>query len=347
MSMAFIRMPGSAGRGMIECGNERRRRREVTKGTEAAIINPEGENMTALHISFSSRAAMTGARHSGFCPGTPLLLTLLMVFGMGALSGCSLAGFSRDLTGSILNQPDPGIVRDGAPAYLLLVDSLIARNPGNADHLLTGAKLYGAYAAAFVEDKNRARLLAARALEYSGRALCIVRPAACGLAEKEFADFVEMVREIDRRHVPEFFAFLESWLVWINVQEGDWSALAELPKIQAGFNHILLADETYNNGGAHLYLGILNSLRPPSMGGKPEKSRHHFERAIEISGGRDLMVKVEFARYYARLVYDRQLHDRLLREVLEFDGEAPGLVLKNALAKGHARELLNSADDYF
>ncbi|MDH4015412.1 MAG: TRAP transporter TatT component family protein, partial [Chromatiales bacterium] len=63
--------------------------------------------------------------------------------------------------------------------------------------------------------------------------------------------------------------------------------------------------------------------------------------------GRDLSVKVEFARTYARLVYDRELHDRLLGEVLAADPDVPGLTLFNVLAQRQAEILLASADDYF
>src|SRR5213075_2396873 len=33
----------------------------------------------------------------------------------------------------------------------------------------------------------------------------------------------------------------------------------------------------------HGYLGILDSLRPAALGGKPDEARAHFERAIELS----------------------------------------------------------------
>jgi hypothetical protein len=66
-----------------------------------------------------------------------------------------------------------------------------------------------------------------------------------------------------------------------------------------------------------------------------------------LSGGKDLGVKVEYARGYARLVYDRELHDRLLNEVLVSEVKLPGLTLINSLAQQQARELLASADDYF
>ena len=70
-----------------------------------------------------------------------------------------------------------------------------------------------------------------------------------------------------------------------------------------------------------------------------------FERAIRYSDGRDLIVQVEFARQYARLVFDQELHDRLLREVLAADPNQPGLTLSNILAQQQARELLD--EGYF
>ena len=53
--------------------------------------------------------------------------------------------------------------------------------------------------------------------------------------------------------------------------------------------------------------------------------RAHFERALELSGGKNLMVYVLYAKYYARLLFDRALHDRLLTEALNKDPEVPGV----------------------
>ena len=78
-----------------------------------------------------------------------------------------------------------------------------------------------------------------------------------------------------------------------------------------------------------------------------KRAIEHFERAIALSEGRDASAKVLFARQYARLVFDRPLHDRLLNEVLAQDPHAPGLTLSNVLAREQAEALLAAADDYF
>ena len=74
--------------------------------------------------------------------------------------------------------------------------------------------------------------------------------------------------------------------------------------------------------------------------------RQHFERALAISNERNLIVKV-CADQYGRLMFDRDLHDRLLNEVMAAPATAPGLTLMNTVAKERAQQLLDSADDYF
>jgi hypothetical protein len=110
---------------------------------------------------------------------------------------------------------------------------------------------------------------------------------------------------------------------------------------------ILVLDETYAHGGAHIYMGILATLLPPAMGGHPEVGRKHFERSIELSDGKNLMAKVIFAERYARLMFNRELHDRLLQETLSAEVRQEDLTLMNTIAKQKAKQLLVSAKDYF
>ena len=59
------------------------------------------------------------------------------------------------------------------------------------------------------------------------------------------------------------------------------------------------------------------------------------------------MVRVLYAQFYARLVFDQALHDKLLNEVLAADPVAPRLTLINMLAKKKAKALLASGKDFF
>ena len=110
---------------------------------------------------------------------------------------------------------------------------------------------------------------------------------------------------------------------------------------------VLELDPTLDDGGPYLYVGVLETLLPKALGGRPEEGRAAFERAFEMSEGRNLMAKVLLAREVARQTFDRELHDRLCREVLAAPVEAPGLTLANALAHEEAVRLLETSDDWF
>ncbi len=121
--------------------------------------------------------------------------------------------------------------------------------------------------------------------------------------------------------------------------------MAELPKVELLLQRLVDEHPDFAKGRAQLYLAIMRTLLPASLGGKPELGRQHFELAIQYSQGHDLMAKVEYARRYARLVFNQELHQRLLEEVLESDPRQPGLTLSNVLAQQQAVMLLQ--DEYF
>jgi hypothetical protein len=110
---------------------------------------------------------------------------------------------------------------------------------------------------------------------------------------------------------------------------------------------VVVLDERYDYGQAHIYLGAMDCRLSATLGGRPEQGRLHFERAIALSNGRNLRAQVELARRCARLTFDRELHDRLLNEVLAADPDERGLTLSNVLAQQDARILLDTSTDYF
>ncbi|MFZ0483413.1 MAG: TRAP transporter TatT component family protein, partial [Desulfobacterales bacterium] len=147
--------------------------------------------------------------------------------------------------------------------------------------------------------------------------------------------------------VPDLFTLGSAWATWIQMHREDWNAVAEISRVEAIMQRVVELDESYQDGQAHLYLGVLASFIPPALGGKPDVGQKHFERALEISKDKNLMVKVLYAQHYARLMFDQKLYDRLLNEVLEAKTDVPGYTLSNTLAKKKARELIKSGKDYF
>jgi hypothetical protein len=277
----------------------------------------------------------------------PILLTLLALTGCASLASSASSKLANNLSSAILNQDDPETVQAGMPSYLLLVDSFVEGDPLNENMLLAGSKLYGAYAAAFIREPERAKRLARKARDYGDRALCAHDAQLCKLFERPFDDFAAAIGKLKVDDVPLLYASGTAWAGWIQANSSDWNAIATLPKVKAMMARVVELDEAYSHGEGHLYLGVFATLLPPALGGKPEEGRVHFERAIALSAGRDLMAKVEYARRYARITYNRELHDRLLHEVLDAEVVEPGLTLSNVLAKRQAKELLGSAESYF
>lgn len=254
---------------------------------------------------------------------------------------------AANVSGAIVNQNDPETVRDGAPAYLVLIDGLIEGEPESIGLLLAGARLYGAYAALFVEEPERAARLADKSAEYAERALCLDLPAVCAVRAAQYQQFVPALETVTEAHLPALFTYASAVAGQIQARRGEWSAVADLPKAEAMMERVVALDEGFEGGQAHLYLGIMRTQLPPSLGGRPELGKRHFQRAIELSGGRNLVAKVELAERYARMVFDRELHDRLLREVLEAEAAEPGMTLSNTLAQRRAKRLLDSSNEYF
>lgn len=280
-------------------------------------------------------------------------LFLYAVFGVPALAGCSsivhkaTQGFADNLSTAILSENDPGTVRDGVPAYLLLIDSLIQGDPKGTGVLLAGANLYGAYAGGFVAETERAQRLSQRSFDYAKRATCVRSKSLCDSLAQPFEPFAEAVAKAAKNDIDLLFALGSAWAGKIQQNSGDWNAIADIPKVQALFDRELALDPRHEGGAPQMYLGVLHSLRPASLGGKPELGKEYFEKAIALSGGQNLMAKTLYAQYYARLVFDQELHDRLLKEVLAANPDAPRLTLINTLAQQRAKSLLESGKDYF
>ncbi|MCH8334292.1 MAG: hypothetical protein IIC61_00185 [Proteobacteria bacterium] len=278
-----------------------------------------------------------------------LLVTgiLLMNTGCASLMASAVSGFADNLSAAVLNQNDPETVRDGAPAYLLLLDSFLEGSPENPALLSAAANLYATYGSVFADDPERAARLTERARGYSTKAICISFRKACSWDGMPFEDYEATLDDLTKRHADVVFSHGLASLAYIRTHSSNYTAIAMLPYSQALLERYLEINDGSDDGAIHTYLGILNTLLPASLGGDPETGRAHFERAIELSGGRNLGAKVEFAEGYARLLYERELHDSLLNEVMVADPLEPGNTLLNVLAQRRAEELLESADDYF
>lgn len=280
-------------------------------------------------------------------PRTLLIVAALLLAGCASIAQRAADHLASDLERGIFNHDDPLTVAAGLPAYLLLLDGLISSRPDNAPLLGAAASLYSAYAGNFVHDTPRAARLSARSFDYARRATCVDLPTLCGQLDGQVDAFAKAVEALPPSAASALYVLGTTWAGYIQAHSDDWAAIAALPKAQAVLERVAEIDPDFQQGLPWAYLGVLHSLRPAAVGGQPERGKAAFEQAITRSKGANLMAKVLYAEHYARLLFDRELHDRLVNEVLAADPRQPGFTLANTLAQARAAALRDAADDYF
>ena len=176
-------------------------------------------------------------------------MTLLMLAGCVSMATGRLAD---NLSSAMLNQTDPEIVRAGAPAYLLLIDSLIEDTPHDPNLLLAGARLYGAYGGGLIDDPQRRQGLAAKALEYARRGLCVRRPQICSNTDRPHSEFVLTLETVSQADLEGLYVLGTSWVGWIQANQDNWHAIAELSKAEAVLQKLVNMQPDFERGRAQL-----------------------------------------------------------------------------------------------
>ena len=291
---------------------------------------------------------------SSFSHGVRIVLLLLFLFLSCAcfpskkMTVISAGFLLEDVAKASSRQSDLKLIREGMPAYLMLMDGMIETWPDNDRLLIAAAQGYSSYTSAFIEDQDKeyAKVLYGKAKNYALRSL-----GARGLKrpiETSLDDFREGLMRLGKEDVPYIFWAATCWASWISVNLESMEALAELPRVEWMMKRVLELDESFYYGGAHLFMGIWFSSRPKGFGGDLKKAQDHFLKALELGQEKFLMTYVYYANYFARKAMDRDLFTSVLQKAQNTPADvAPDLTLLNIVAKKKADELLTRVDEYF
>jgi hypothetical protein len=282
-----------------------------------------------------------------------VFLSLALVFQSSCLPGKkatvgAAASLLEEVAKSSSKQTDLRLIREGMPAYLMLMDGMIEAWPNNERLLVSAAQGYSSYASALMDERDQAyaRLLYGKGKDYALRSL--EKRGFSKPAEISLDGFKEALKELGREDVPYLFWAATCWGSWISLNLDSMEALAELPRVQLMMERALELDEGFYYGGPHLFMGIWYASRPKGLGGDLEKARKHFLRAMDLGQGKFLMAFVYYAEYYARRAQDKKLYLSALEKVLETPADVlPELTLLNTVAKTRAKKLLDRVDEYF
>jgi hypothetical protein len=152
---------------------------------------------------------------------------------------------------------------------------------------------------------------------------------------------------LDARDVPVLYWCAASWGSAISLGKDRPDMLADLPAIRELVNRGLALDERYEDGAFHQAAIVLDAL-PAAMGGSVESARHHFQRAVEISGDKSASPYVTLATSVSVLQQDRAEFRRLLERALQFDPDKdPSHRLETIVLQRQAKSLLERESDFF
>jgi hypothetical protein len=253
----------------------------------------------------------------------------------------------RPAIGNIQQQSDIELVCEGTPAYLLMIDSMLVSSPNNKRLLLTASQSYSAYAAALEEcggvHDTRIAPISDKAKLHGTRLLSRYLPLNNA---QDYEALDRKLAGLGRSDVPNIFWGTFGWLTWVKNRKGSPESIADLVIIEKIMVRLLEIDESYQGGSIHIFFGSYYAAKPAMFGGRPDLSKLHFEKALDVSKRRFLMAQVTYAETLARATLDQELHDRLLKEVLDFPlDSAPEFRLSNEIAVNKAKRLLN--ENYF
>ena len=252
---------------------------------------------------------------------------------------------------AVRRNPDPELVRQGLPTILLLVDSFLVNSPDDAELLLVATNAYNNYCLAFLSEEDsengRAADLYDRAREY-GLRLIRQKPFFDAALDQPIETYDAALQKFTKDDVPHIQAAASAWLGWIIADPGSMEALAELPKALALAERALELDESYGDGSSHLVFALFYVVQPLGAGQDLDRSRTHFDRAIELAGPGNLLPRVLYAEHFGKATLDEEFFDAQLKKVLSVDPkDYPDSRLLNELAQQQARRLLANREDIF
>ena len=298
----------------------------------------------------------------------PAALACLLVAGFAG-DGCSVRRYALNQVSNAVaksgsayaSDDDPELIKAAAPFGLKLTESLLEENPRHIGLLTSAASGFTQYAYAFVqqdademEDRDlaaaeamraRAKRLYLRARNYGLRGLEAKHPGFEPALRQDPKAAVQAAKVTD---VPLLYWTAVSWGAAISLSKDDPNLVADIPVLEALIDRALELDERYGDGAIHSFLITYEMSRQGLKGDPAERSRKHFERAMELARGSQAGPLVAYAEAVCAQKQQVKDFESLLNQALALDVNVhPDNRLVNLVMQRRARWLLSKKSDLF
>ena len=215
----------------------------------------------------------------------------------------------------------------------------------NLDLFITLARGHYFLADAYLQDdRERQTDVYDKGLAYAEKGMAL---------EPQFKELVESgekvedaVKVLDQKYVGAIY--------WASASLGKWALNKGLATIlkhkergRKMMERCVELDETYFYGGPHRWFGSYYAKLPSIAGRDLEKSKEHFEKALQIESNY-FGTRVLRSEYYAKNSQDKELFQSDLEFVLNTPSDViPELVPEQEAEKKKAAEMLELIDETF
>lgn len=305
---------------------------------------------------------------SGPCNRDGIALTALIVV-LLVSPGCSIKRLAVNKLGDALAgggttfaaDDDPELVKSAVPFSLKLMESLLSESPKHKGLLFATTSGFTQYGYAFVQQdadeleatdfaaaealRARAKRLYLRARNYGLRGLEV---AHRGFTNQLALKPREAVAKLTRRDVPQVYWTAAAWGAAVSLSKDDPAIIAEIPQMEALIDRALELDESWGDGAIHGFLINYEMSRQGTTGDAAARARKHYERALELTQGKQAGPLVTFAEAVCVEKQDAKQFAELLNRALAINpDEQPATRLVNLVMQRRAKWLLSRQDDLF
>lgn len=308
-----------------------------------------------------------------------LVIALALAVSAAALAGCNVDGYLQkagaETTAKVLYRAQPSLKQESdyelaaraIPATLKTLEGFYtAHQTWRLRNLLTEG--YCQYGVGFVEDEWEVAL---QKKDYEAAAYHETRATKMFLRCLNYAlismgkkwqdgifgntdDVMKLIDSAPRsKRVPLMWVAVGLGSM-INHNKDNIELVAQAPTAKAILLKIVAWDEASPPADPaiaalpHLALGLLYTAAGAQLGGKADEATKHFKKALELTGDKFLLARVQYARRVGVMLQDRKLfHDELVK-VLQTDPAIwPEQRLANEIAHRRARRYLSQEKELF
>jgi predicted anti-sigma-YlaC factor YlaD len=297
-----------------------------------------------------------------------VLFIVTVVFGSCSINRVAIRAVSNALTGEgnvgvFTSDSDPELVGEALPFAIKMYESLLSANPRHEGLILTTGSLFIMYANAFVQgpasmlpfdryQEQEAAKLRAKKLYLRGRDLLYsgldLKYPGFGEASLQDGTLERLLEKTKKEDVPLLYWAVAGGLSAWALDPFDLELGTKVQDLAAMIHRAYELDPDFNRGAIDDFYILFYASVPDGLGGDKSKTKIHFDRAVEKSGGLLAGPYVSWAETVCIPAQDYLSFKEHLEKALAVDPDKdPANRLVNILSQRKARYLLDSAPDYF